>query len=221
MQMMKELKNVGLLTVCCLALSFAAGPCFAAATSGDSPWMVRVRALGIFPDVSSTQITTIGGEADIDDAYTLDLDISYFFTENIALELTLAYAQHDVSANNTILGTVNLGSLDILPPTLTLQYHFMPKNAFRPYIGAGVSYVLIPNYDAGPVATSIDYENGKFGAAIQFGFDYFFNKNWCLNVDVKKVWVSVDATVYALNTAVYTSVDVDPWLIGVGIGYRF
>jgi outer membrane protein len=42
-----------------------------------------------------------------------------------------------------------------------------------------------------------------------------------LNVDVKKVWVSVDATVYALGTAVYTSVDVDPWLVGVGIGYRF
>jgi outer membrane protein len=152
-------------------LSFAAGLCFAA--DGESPWMIRVRALGIFPDVSSSQITTIRGEADVDDAYTLDLDISYLFTENIALELTLAYAQHDVSTNNTILGTVNLGSLILLPPTLTLQYHFMPKNAFRPYIGAGVSYVLIPDYDAGPVATSIDHENGKFGAAIQFGFDYF------------------------------------------------
>jgi len=38
---------------------------------------------------------------------------------------------------------------------------------------------------------------------------------------VKKVWVDVDVTVHALGTTVSTSVDVDPWLFGVGIGYRF
>ena len=45
--------------------------------------------------------------------------------------------------------------------------------------------------------------------------------NWSLNVDLKKVWVDVDVAVGALGTVVTTNVDVDPWLIGVGIGYRF
>ena len=218
MRMFKELKNLGLSAACCLALIVVAGPCFAA--DGDSPWMVRVRALGIIPDDSSSRITLINGNAEVDNAVSLDLDFSYFFTENIAAELTLTYSRHDVTAKNTDVGNINLGTIDILPPTLTLQYHFMPQKAFRPYVGAGVSYVLIP-HDSPGAATSTAYDNGVFGPAIQFGFDYFFNKNWCLNVDVKKVWVNVDATVHALGATVHTSVDVDPWLIGVGIGYRF
>lgn len=218
MRMMRKMLNVGLLAGCCLMVQAAASPCYAA---GDSPWMVRLRALGIIPDDSSSQITTIGGEASVDSAVTLDLDIVYFFTENIAAELTLTYAEHDVTAENTRLGNIDLGSLDLLPPTLTVQYHFMPKNAFRPYVGAGFSYVLIPNEDSGPVATAVDYDDGQVGFALQAGFDYFFTKNWCVNVDVKKVWVDVDVTVHALGTTVSTSVDVDPWLFGVGIGYRF
>jgi outer membrane protein len=222
MRLFKGLMSVGLLTGCCLLLSTAASPCWAA---DESPWMVRVRALGIYPDESSSTFTLAGvpisGQANVDDAYTLDLDISYFFTPNIAVELTLTYAQHDVNATATPLGYIDLGSLDLLPPTLTLQYHFLPNNKFRPYIGAGLSYVLIPNEDSGD-ALSVNYDDGQVGFALQAGFDYFFTKNWCLNVDVKKVWVDVDATVEVLPGAfVKTTVDVDPWLIGIGIGYRF
>jgi len=219
MRMMRKVLNAGLATGCCLMmLQATSGPCRAA---DESPWMVRVRALGIFPDDSSSQITKIGGEAGVDSAVTPELDISYFFTENIAAELVLAYSQHDVSAEKTAVGNIDLGSLDLLPPTLTLQYHFTPKNAFRPYVGAGFSYVLIPHEDPGDVATDIEYDDGKFGLALQVGFDYFFTKNWCFNFDVKKVWVDVDATVHALGTTVTTNVDVDPWLVGIGVGYRF
>lgn len=223
MQLFKELKKVGLVSLCGLMFVASSGLCWAA--DGESPWMVRVRALGIFPDESSSTFSlggaAISGEADVDDAYTLDLDISYFFTPNIAAELTLAYARHDVKADNTPLGDIDLGSLDLLPPTLTFQYHFLPTNTFRPYVGAGVSYVLIPNEDAGN-AISIDYDDSQVGFALQIGFDYYFSKNWCLNFDVKKVWVDVDASIQVLPGAyVNTTVDVDPLLIGIGIGYRF
>jgi outer membrane protein len=223
MQLFKKMKKVGLVTLCGLMFIAPSGLCLAA--DGESPWMIRLRALGIFPDESSSTFTlggaAISGEAEVDNAYTLDLDISYFFTPNLAAELVLAYARHDVNVVNTPLGNIDAGSLDLLPPTLTLQYHFMPTNAFRPYIGAGVSYVLIPDEDPGD-ALSIDYDDGQFGFALQFGFDYFFSKNWCLNVDVKKVWVNVDASVQVLPGAyVHTNVDVDPLLIGIGIGYRF
>ncbi len=223
MHLYKKVKKVGLVALGCLVFVLPPALCFAA--SGESPWMVRVRALGIFPDDSSSTFTlngaAISGETDVDNAYTLDLDISYFFTPNLAVELTLAYAEHDVKANSTPLGNLDIGSLDLLPPTLTLQYHFLPTNAFRPYVGAGFSYVLIPDEDPGN-ALSIDYDDGQVGLALQVGFDYFFNKNWCLTVDVKKVWVDVDVTVQVAPGAyVDTTVDVDPWLIGIGVGYRF
>jgi len=140
MQLFNGKKFVGLLTSCCLVFGLAASSCWAA---GESPWMVRVRALGIFPDDSSSQITGIGGEAAVDSAWTAELDISYFFTPNIALELVLAYAEHDVTAENVPgVGNIDLGSLDLLPPSLLLQYHFMPEKPFRPYITTTVRLAL-------------------------------------------------------------------------------
>lgn len=218
MGLFKSLMKIGVLVGCFLLLCTALSPCLAA---DDSPWMLRARLLGIYPDDSSSPITLIGGEADVEEAFTPDLDITYFFTDNIAAELVFfAYSRHDVKAKNTAVGNVDLGSLDLLPPTVTAQYHFMPKNTFRPYVGAGLSYVLIPNQDPG-VADAVRYDDGVIGFTLQAGFDYFFNEHWCLNVDVKKVWVEVDVEVDALGTTVRTSVDVNPWLYGIGVGYRF
>jgi outer membrane protein len=125
-----------------------------------------------------------------------------------------------VSAEKTAVGNIDLGSLDLLPPTLTLQYHCTAYKRFRPYVGAGLSYILIPDEDPGD-ADWVDYDDNEIGYTLQVGFDYFFTDNWSLNVDLKKVWVDVDVAVGALGTVVTTNVDVDPWLIGVGIGYRF
>ncbi|MEO8407690.1 MAG: OmpW family outer membrane protein, partial [Oxalobacteraceae bacterium] len=44
------------------------------------------------------------------------------------------------------------------------------------------------------------------------------DKNWSLNLDVKKVQIRRDLT--ADGTKLGT-VKVDPWLVGVGVGYRF
>jgi outer membrane protein len=218
MEWPKSLMKIGMLVGCCLFLCAAWNPCLAA---GKSPWMLRARALEVLPDDSSSQITVIGGEADVDEAYTPDLDLSYFFTDNIAAELVFfAYSRHDVKAKNTAVGDIDLGSLDLLPPTLTAQYHFMPEKTFSPYVGAGLSYVLIPDDDPG-AATAARYDDGVVGFALQAGFDYFLNEHWCLNFDVKRVWVEVDVEVDALGTTVKTTVDVDPWLFGIGVGYRF
>ena len=218
MKFLRSLMKIGMLVGCCLQLGAALSPCMA---SDGSPWMIRARALSVIPDDSSSQITVIGGEADVEEAYTPDLDLTYFFTDNIAAELVFfAYSRHDVKAKDTAVGDIDLGSLDLLPPTLTAQYHFMPRQTFRPYVGAGLSYVLIPNEDSG-AATAVRYDDGVIGFALQAGLDYFFNDHWCLNFDVKKVWVSVDVEVDALGTTVKTSVDVDPWLLGIGVGYRF
>lgn len=218
MGLSKSLMKIGVLVGCCLLLGSALSPCFAA---GESPWLFRARLLGVYPDESSSDITLIGGEAEIDDAFTPDLDITYFFTDNIACEVVFfAYAQHDVQAKNTIVGDIDLGSFDLVPPIVAAQYHFMPKNTFRPYVGAGLSLVLIPDEDPGDV-DDVEYDDGVIGFVLQAGFDYFFDEHWCFNVDVKKIWVEVDVEVTAGPVTVETTVDVDPWLFGIGVGYRF
>ncbi|MHC4168170.1 MAG: OmpW/AlkL family protein [Planctomycetota bacterium] len=194
-------------------------PCTALAQTGKSPWMVRARLLGIEPDDDSSSITVIGGKAEVDDSITGDVDFSYFFCSNVAAELTLAVSEHDVKATNTLVGNIDLGDVKLLPPTLTLQYHFIPDGKIRPYIGAGVNYTVFFDDDPGD-ARSIDYDNA-FGFALQAGVDIGINENWAINLDVKKIWLETDVSVKALATTVKTDVDIDPWLFGIGLAYRW
>ena len=198
---------------CIAALQFGAGA--VAAQEEKSPWQIRVRAIDVAPEESST--TSIGGEARVDSSIVPELDITYFWTDNWATELILATSKHDERAVGTQLGDVDLGHTWALPPTLTLQYHFAPDEKFRPYLGAGINYTIFHSDDAGDL-DSIDYDNG-FGFALQAGADIAIDDNWAFNLDVKKLWLNTDVSIN--GGAVTADVDLDPWVFGAGFAYRF
>ena len=211
------------------ALALAAGTASAiAAESADDGFtagsvLVRVRGLAVLPDLGST-VTPIGGAIHVTDAYVPEIDFSYFFTPNIAAELIAATTRHSVSDTNiTALGGANsaLGTVYLLPPTLTLQWHFFPNGAVNPYIGGGVNYTIFYNATNGSQHNGISYDN-NFGGALQAGVDIPISGRWYLNADVKKIFLSTTARVNALKAVPTTAkVDIDPLLVGVGIGYRF
>lgn len=190
----------------------------------QSPWLVRTRALLIVPQASSSTIKPdLGGHADdISTQGTVEFDVNYFFTPHISTELILATARHTVEAKGTTLGDVDLGSVNLLPPTLTALYHFLPNSKIDPYVGAGVNYTYFYNVHSGTVATDINYQN-SFGPALQAGFDVALNKNWSFNMDVKKVYINSDVKVETggVLPTQKTSVDINPLILGVGFGYRF
>ena len=214
------MKTLLLATAGAVALTGFSAPAFAEA--GD--WQFRLRAISVVPD-ESADITPIGGDADISTSVVPEFDITYFFTDNIAAELILGVTPHDVTAVGTSLGDVDLGDVTLLPPTLTVQYHFNPKGQVRPYAGVGVNYTLFFNEDlpSGTALDSIDYDS-SLGFAVQAGVDYMLNERWFLNFDLKKVWINTDVTIDAttnLSAVVEADVDIDPWIFGVGIGWRY
>ena len=187
-------------------------------------WQVRLRAVGVAPD-ESAKIGIIDGDVAISNALIPELDFTYFFTEHFAAELILGTAKHDVKAINTLAGDVNLGSVWLLPPTLTAQYHFYTSDqkVFKPYIGAGVNYTLFYNVKSGDVA-GVEYDNA-LGYAAQVGFDLMLDDTFFINFDAKRLFLSTDVTVDASNLApglsIPAEVDINPWLIGVGVGMKF
>ena len=188
-------------------------------------WQVRVRGVGVVTPDQSAKIGIIGGDVQISDTFIPELDFTYFFTEHFAAELILGTAKHDVQAINTLAGDVNLGSVWLLPPTLTAQYHFYTSDqkVFKPYIGAGVNYTLFYNVKSGDVA-GVEYDNA-LGYAAQVGFDLMLDDTFFINFDAKRLFLSTDVTVDASNLApglsIPAEVDINPWLIGVGVGMKF
>jgi len=188
------------------------------AAEGNSSLLVRARAIAVVPDESS-RISTIGGKVDVDESVMPELDITYFFTDHIAVELVLALSLHDVSAENTSAGDLDLGDVLLLPPVLSLQYHALPESSFRPYVGVGINYTTAVDEDPG-VATDIDYDDAV-GLVLGVGCDFSITDRLCLNVDVKKAFLSTDVEVQALGSTVTADVDLDPWIYSVGLGCKF
>lgn len=194
-------------------------------------WQVRLRGVAVLP-AESAGIGVIGGNVSISDAFIPELDFTYFFTKNIAAELILGTSKHDVHTIGSDISAVggptnadvDLGSVYLLPPTLTLQYHFMPDKCIKPYAGAGINYTIFYNTDAGNTVKDVAYDNA-FGFAVQAGLDYKINEKFFINIDAKKIFLSTDVAVNASNLAdgltIPAEVDINPWLLGFGIGMKF
>lgn len=186
--------------------------------AGD--WLIRGRIISVQPDEKAT-ITPIGGTASIGTEITPELDFTYFFTDNLAAELILATNKHNVSAVGTAIGNIDLGSVWLLPPTLTVQYHFMTDNQVSPYVGAGLNLTLYHSVNSGPVVVDVDYDT-SIGFALQAGFDYKINERTYFNIDLKRLWLNTDVTIDAGGLGIVNAdVDINPYIIGVGVGFKF
>ena len=193
------------------AIAFAGATLFSTNTfaqANDGPWMVRVRAVNL--QSSNSDSTGLG--LSINDKVIPEFDVSYFFTPNIAAELILTVPQqHDLSSS--VLGG-KIGTITHLPPTLLAQYHF-DASGFKPYIGAGINYTDFTSVD---LPAGVDIKRSSFGGALQVGVDIPLSGNMYLNFDVKKVYLGTEVSVNGVDQGAF---NVDPLLVGVGIGWRF
>ncbi|MER9158359.1 OmpW family protein [Mesorhizobium sp. M0778] len=191
----------------------------ASVTEAPSPWQIRLRALGVVTEDSGYVNAVPGSGLSYSNTVTPELDISYFFTDNIAAELILGTTYANIEGQGMIGALGNVGKVWLLPPTLTLQYHFTNLGAFRPYVGAGVNYTIFYNQDAGS-ADALKIKN-TFGTALQVGFDYMVDQHWGVNFDVKKLFLKPDFDVTVGGAKLTGKAALDPWLIGAGVTYRF
>lgn len=203
---------------------------FKVKSAGDI--VIRARGVAVLPQEKGTlNNTALGdiGTAKVGNDYIPEVDFTYFFTDNIAAELIAGTSRHKVRGNLNGLGnSIEVGKVSLLPPTLTVQYHFLPKERISPYVGAGLNYTLFYNEDAANTAnpaglriTNTNYKN-NFGFALQAGVDVALTGAWSLNLDVKKIFLKTDVTATVNGALPVTSkVTLDPWLVGVGVGYRF
>ncbi|HEX2592228.1 MAG TPA: OmpW family outer membrane protein [Rhizomicrobium sp.] len=182
----------------------------ALADAGDV--LLRVRAVGVFPDVSDN---IPGIKVGADGNLVPEVDGTYFLTDNISFELIAATTKHTTK----IAGLGQIGSVWLLPPTLTAQYNFAPdSDSIRPYIGAGVNYTFMYSAeDSGLLPAHVSYGN-NFGWALQAGADIPVGTSGLfLNVDVKKVFLSTDVKLGGVKLG---ATKLDPWLVGFGLGFK-
>ena len=190
------------------------------------------------PDVD---LTVNNSAVQVDDGTSLTLSFTYMFTDNWAFDVLGSWPfKHDVdieaSITDNILGGTTSGSLPFgevehLPPTFSVQYHFTPDAEFQPFVGLGLNYTIFLSEDldpSWPPLGIVDYSlDDSFGLAAQVGADWMLNEEWLLNFDIR--WINIESDlkvtlddgVSAPITGTLGTVEIDPWVFAINIGYRF
>lgn len=174
--------------------------------------LVRLRAISIIPNVGTSQ-TLSALNVGVNNAIVPELDLTYMIRDAIGVELILGTSRHELTSS---LG--NLGGVNVLPPTLLLQYHFNHAGRIRPYLGAGMNYTLFYNNGLHAGGEGIGVTNHSFGPALQAGVDVQVTKSMFVNADIKKIWMHTDATLGGQSLG---RLNIDPVVVGVGVGMRF
>ena len=225
-----------------LALTAALGLAAPASAHEAGDWLVRFGGSMVDPksDNGSLDLSDVQGfgiqDISVDDQIGVTFNFTYMYTANIGIELLAALPyEHDIEVEG-LPGTA--ATVTHLPPTLSLQYHFLPDAKFQPYAGLGLNFTWFTDEskeeglvaaDAAlteilgePVTTGIDVDSTSFGLAAQVGFDYIINERWFLNLDVRYIDISTEATLIVNGENFQTAdVDVDPIVYGIHVGYRF
>ncbi len=224
-----------LLKASLLALAIAA-PAAQAFEAGDI--IVRAGAITVDPHESSSDIwvgalnTDVAGtKATLDSDTQLGLNFAYMVTDHVGIELLAATPfSHDVGVSGMPgpFAGLNgkLGSLKQLPPTLSVVYYPLDKQAaFQPYVGAGINYTWFFDTELSSEAegkgfSGLDMDD-SWGLAAQLGMDYMLSDNIMLNAQVRYIDIDTTGTTNFGGKEVKVDVDVDPFVYMVGLGYKF
>lgn len=206
-----------------LALAaLGAGPASAqdwqVARKGD--WIVTGRVTDVASSADDAITTAAGGatglHVDVGHDVMPTLGFTYFLTDHISVEAILGATRHEIRA---VGGTTDVAVHEtwVLPPVVALQYRPAPEARVSPYVGAGLNYMLFFNGE-NRNGFDVSLDDGV-GYALQAGADVAVSGPWTVNLDVKKVWFNTDASINA--GTLKSDVNLDPWVISLGVGRKF
>jgi len=199
-----------------------------AGTYDPGKWLFRVGISQINPDSYNLDLgpnTAVVVDSDLSPTATVE----YMITPHIGTELLVAWPfTHGLDLDTGSRPLDRVGQVDVMPPTLSLNWHFNPNGMWRPYIGAGINYTMFSGEETrGPIAgTSLELDD-SFGAAGQVGID-IGEREWFLNLNVRYIDMGADAELRGVDDGEggttnldLGTVDINPMIYGVHVGYRF
>jgi outer membrane protein len=206
--------------------------CGSAMAQKAGSFSASIGATHIAPSVDSGNLSAPSlpnTKVDVNSNSQITGAVNYMITDNIAAHVPIGFGfKHEVSGDGAISGVGKLITTRALPITLIGQYRFMEANAtFRPYLGAGLSYVkfyketgtgtLTALTNPGGPATGAKFES-KFAPTLQIGAIYNINDKWYLDASYAKTFLKTRAT---LTTGQTIDVTLNPNAYSIQVGYKF
>lgn len=193
-----KLKNIALALVAATATTAAV-----AAPAGT--WTIGAGAAYIDPKSNP------GLELSVDEDVRPSVTFEYFPVKNVGIELLAAHPfKHDIESKGEKVGSVKL-----LPPTLSLQYHFDNGGKVVPFIGAGVNYTTF--FKERLAVSDLELKD-NWGAAGHVGVDFKLTDRDAVRLDARYIDLKTDVKIDGANKG---ELDLSPWVYGVSFVKSF
>ncbi|QDD63303.1 OmpW family protein [Herbaspirillum seropedicae] len=187
-----------------------------------------------------------GSGSTVKNADTLGIAFTHFLTDNVSLTADLGIPPtFKLNGTGILAGVGEIGKAKQWSPAIVAKYHFGDANsAFRPFVGAGVTYVWYDNVeltDNFQSTISKKYTNGAVSNArstaslssswapvLTVGANYNFDKNWSVGLSVSYIPLKTNADITTELPALAggtthssTSLTINPIVTFLSVGYKF
>lgn len=199
-------------------------------------WSVAAGVTRISPSVTSDSLVSPPGfptfpnaKIDVNNNAQVTGAVNYMATDHINIHVPLGLGfKHDVLGAGALAGVGKVAETKALPVTVLGQYRFFEANArFRPYVGAGLTYVrfykergstlLTALTNPGGAPTGVSFES-KLAPTIQLGAVYNIDDKWFVEGSYTKTRLKTRGT---LTTGHTIDVRLDPSGLCLHLGYKF
>ncbi len=183
-------------------------------------WVYRVGVGTVQPDSKNLTLDSTT-YVEVDGGTSATFNLTYFFTQNMAFDVLAALPfDHDIVLVSDGVGA-KIAETNHLPPTFSLQWHFLPDGDIQPYVGVGVNWTTFFNTDTiddlADAGVNLDLDD-SVGVAAQIGADYVLDNGFMFNFDARYISIETDAT---LGGAGIGTVAIDPLVYSISVGYQF
>lgn len=199
--------------------------------NGDGKWLVR-GGVGSLKLEDTLALKVAGGDFPgaalaTDRHWTPVVQLGRKLTDQIALVATVGLPPEiDANGGGTAAGFGKLAEIMYGPSAFTVQYQPLTTGWFRPYVGAGVTYMIIfKTRDS--ILTNVEMTD-DIAPVVEVGADLMVNDRYGFFVEYKRGWLKTTTTgnvsmaVPGLGGApVVGEAEIGPEVLSAGATFRF
>jgi len=216
--------EVSSMTESAAVTSANSAPASESPSATEKGWVVGIGSINAFyhsgATIATSGQTIPGATANVSNNYSLMFDVRRYIAKNLSLSLLAGVPpKPTITGEGSVASLGELGKVRYGPAILTAEYHLPKLRAFRPYVGAGTAYaIILKEHDA--AVSQLGVRN-NWGAVLEAGAEHQLSRNMALFVDVKEVWLAVDAHGSLYGVAPVTAhVNLNPTIVSVGIRFH-
>lgn len=151
--------------------------------------------------------------------------LNFFLSDRVSIEAKAAVLESRLRVRivgTDFIATADLGRAKIYPISAVLQWHLAEHGTIRPYIGAGVTHVILHNVNrsVSGSATGIHFKDPT-GFVVDGGLEFNLSKRFGIYGDARYIPVETKSSATFVGTSSSVKMNVRPLIVSAGLAWRF